>query len=203
VPQEFEGKFKGGPLVIHKCIEYTDYSLKKFFEKASKMPWYKNTLFVITADHTSSEIQFDESRTAWGFYSVPVIFFKPDHSLKGYSDQLVQQVDIMPSVLGHLHFSSPYVAFGRDIFRETSAPIAFNYKDNVYQLMEGEYLLQFDGSKTLALYNFKTDKMLTHDLKDEQPEVKSWMEEKIKAVVQQYNNRLVEDRFTAKEMATP
>ena len=203
VPQEFEGKFKGGPLVIHKCIEYTDYSLKKFFEKASKMPWYKNTLFVITADHTSSEIQFDESRTAWGFYSVPVIFFKPDHSLKGYSDQLVQQIDIMPSVLGHLHFSSPYVAFGRDIFRENSVPAAFNYKDNVYQLLEGDYLIQFDGAKTVALYNFKTDKMLTKDVKDEQLEVKNGMEEKIKAVIQQYNNRLVEDRFTVKEMATP
>jgi len=202
VPQEFESKFKGGPLVIHKCIEYTDYSLKKFFEKASKMPWYKNTLFVITADHTSSEIQFDESRTAWGFYSVPVIFFKPDHSLQGYSEQLVQQVDIMPSVLGHLHFSSPYVAFGRDIFRETSTPVAFHYKDNAYQLLEGDYMIQFDGIKTLALYNFKTDSMLTQDVKDTQSEIKSRMEEKIKAIVQQYNNRLVEDRFTVKEKVT-
>jgi phosphoglycerol transferase MdoB-like AlkP superfamily enzyme len=201
VPQEFEGKFKGGPLVIHKCIEYTDYSLKKFFEKASKMPWYKNTLFVITADHTSSEIQFDESRTAWGLYSVPVIFFKPDHSLKGYSDQLVQQIDIMPSVLGHLHFNTPYVAFGRDIFRDDSVPAVFNYKDNAYQLLEGDYVIQFDGTKTLALYNFKTDKMLTQDVKDTQPEVKSRMEEKIKAIVQQYNNRLVEDRFTVKDIS--
>lgn len=199
VPQEFEGKFKGGPLVIHKCIEYTDYSLKKFFEKVSKMPWYTNTLFVITADHTSSEIQFAESRTAWGFYSVPVIFFKPDHSLNGYSDELVQQIDIMPSVLGHLHFSSPYVAFGRDIFRESTVPYAFNYKDNVYQLFEGDYLIQFDGTKTVALYNFKADKMLTHDLKNEQPQVKSRMEQKIKAIVQQYNNRLVEDRFTVRK----
>jgi phosphoglycerol transferase MdoB-like AlkP superfamily enzyme len=165
------------------------------------MPWYKNTLFVITADHTSSEIQFDESRTAWGLYSVPVIFFKPDHSLKGYSDQLVQQIDIMPSVLGHLHFNTPYVAFGRDIFRDDSVPAVFNYKDNAYQLLEGDYVIQFDGTKTLALYNFKTDKMLTQDVKDTQPEVKSRMEEKIKAIVQQYNNRLVEDRFTVKDIS--
>ena len=129
-----------------------------------------------------------------------MIFFKPDHSLKGYSDQLVQQIDIMPSVLGYLHFSSPYVAFGRDIFRENILPSAFNYKDNVYQFLEGDYLIQFDGTKTLALYNFKTDKMLTQDVKDTQPEVKSRLEEKIKAIVQQYNNRLVEDRFTITDM---
>jgi hypothetical protein len=63
-------------------------------------------------------------------------------------------------------------------------------------------MIQFDGTKTLALYNFKTDKMLTQDVKDTQPEIKSRMEEKIKAIVQQYNNRLVEDRFTVKEKVT-
>ncbi|SKC82531.1 LTA synthase family protein [Ohtaekwangia koreensis] len=200
VPEEYEGKFKGGPLVIHKCIEYTDYSLKKFFAKASTMPWFKNTLFVITADHTSSEIEFPESRTAWGFYSVPVIFYKPDHSLADSSDQLIQQIDIMPSILGNLHFNSPYVAFGRDIFRETIKPLAFNYKDNVYQLFEGDYLLQFDGIKTVALYNFKTDKLLEHNLIDTQRDILGPMENTMKAVLQQYNNRLVEDRFTIKDV---
>ena len=200
VPEEYEGKFKGGPLVIHKCIEYTDYSLKKFFAKASTMPWFKNTLFVITADHTSSEIEFPESRTAWGFYSVPVIFYKPDHSLAGSSDQLIQQIDIMPSILGNLHFNSPYVAFGRDIFRETIKPLVFNYKDNVYQLFEGDYLLQFDGIKTVALYNFKTDRLLEHNLIDTQRDIQAPMENTMKAVLQQYNNRLVEDRFTIKDV---
>ena len=74
VPKEFEGKFKGGSKPILKCIEYTDYSLREFFKTISKEPWYKNTLFVFTADHCSSDIIFDESRTNWGYYSVPVFF---------------------------------------------------------------------------------------------------------------------------------
>ena len=75
IPQKYEGILKGGPLPIHQCIEYTDHSLKLFFQRISKMPWYKNTLFVITADHTSSNILLPEYRTGWGFYSVPIIFF--------------------------------------------------------------------------------------------------------------------------------
>lgn len=196
VPAEYENKFKGGPLVIHKCIEYTDYSLRKFFEKASAMPWYKNTLFVITADHTSSEIEFPEGRTAWGFFSIPVIFFKPDHSLAGRESTIVQQIDIMPTVLGYLHFDKSYVAFGRDVFNNHTTPFAFNYKDNAYQLFEGDHLLQFDGTRSVGLYNFKTDKLTRHNLLDSLPSVRQPMEQKIKAIIQQYNNRMIEDRLT-------
>jgi phosphoglycerol transferase MdoB-like AlkP superfamily enzyme len=171
--------------VIHRCIQYTDFSLKKFFLQASAMPWFKNTVFVITADHTSSEIQFPESRTAWGYYSVPVIFYAPDGSLNGRSEELIEQIDIMPSILGHLHFDSPYVAFGRDIFREPKEPFVFNYKDNVYQLMEGDYLLQFDGSRSVALYNFKTDKLEQHNLIHTLPGIQARMEARIKAMIQQ------------------
>jgi phosphoglycerol transferase MdoB-like AlkP superfamily enzyme len=195
VPTEFEGKFKGGDKLILKCIEYTDYSLREFFKTISKEPWYQNTLFVFTADHCSSDIIFDESRTNWGYYAVPVIFFKPDNSLAGHSTEIAAQVDIMPSVLGYLHYDKPYFAFGRDIFREDEEPIAFNYND-AFNLYQGEYLLTFNGEKTIALYNFVQDKMLTQDLKDKRPEVIQRMEPKIKAIVQQYNNRLIENRLT-------
>ena len=196
IPPAYKNKFKGGPLVIHKCIEYTDYALKKFFEKASAMPWYKNTLFVITADHTSSEIEFPEGRTAWGFYSVPLLFFKPDHSLMGMQEQIAQQIDIMPTVLGYLNYDLPYVAFGRDVSQTGEEPFALNYKDNVYQYFEGDYLLQFDGTKSIALYNFKKDKLMKNNVLSEFKEQVNLMEQKIKAIIQQYNNRMIEDRLT-------
>lgn len=194
VPQEFEGKFKGGNKPILKCIEYTDFSLRELFKTISKESWYKNTLFVFTADHCSSDIIFDESRTNWGYYSVPVIFFKPDNSLAEHSLDLAQQVDIMPSVLGYLHYDKPYFAYGRDIFREQDEPIAFNYND-AYNIYLGEYLLTYNGEKTIGLYNFVQDKMLTHDLREEKPEVVQRLEKRVKALVQQYNNRLIDNRL--------
>jgi phosphoglycerol transferase MdoB-like AlkP superfamily enzyme len=199
IPEEYEGKFKGGPLPIHKCIEYTDYSLRKYFEKVSKMPWYPNTLFVITADHTSSNIEFPEYRTAWGFYSVPVIFFKPDNSLARREQEIFQQTDIMPSVLGYLNFDESYVAFGRDDFKEDQEPFAFNYKDQAYQFFQGDYLLQFDGNRSVGLFNFKKDKMLEKNLVNEKADVVKSLEPKVKAVIQQYNNRMIEDKMTTED----
>lgn len=198
IPEQYEDTFAGGPMPIHHCIQYTDYALRRFFAEASKMPWYRNTLFVITADHTSSNIGHAEYRTGWGLYSIPLIFFRPDNSLASLERDIVQQTDIMPSVLGYLHYNKPYIAFGRDIFREDSEPVAFNYKDNTYQLFSGDFVLIFDGTRSVGLYNFKTDKLMQENLVGEMPARVARMERTIKAVVQQYNNRMVEDRLTVR-----
>jgi len=197
VPKEFEGRFKGGKQPILKCIEYTDYALREFFKRIAGEPWYPNTLFVFTADHCSSDIIFDESRTTSGLFSIPIFFFKPDNSLAGMEQQITQQVDIMPSVLGYLHYNKPYFAFGRDVFRENTTSLAFNYRDS-YNLFMDKYLINFDGQQTIGLYNYRADRMVTENLKDKMPEVASRMEEKMKAIIQQYNNRMVDNELTVK-----
>ncbi len=199
IPEKYDDTFQGGPLPIHACIEYTDHALRLFFERVSKMPWYQNTLFVITADHTSSNIEHQAYRTGWGFFAIPIIFFKPDNSLAGIEHQIGQQTDIMPSVLGYLHYPKPYVAFGRDVFREETAPLAFNYKDNTYQLFEGEHVLIFDGTRSVGLYNYREDELMQLNLLTEDPATVSRMEQKIKGVIQQYNNRMIADELTVGE----
>ena len=76
VPVQYEAKFPEGNIPLQKCIRYTDYSLKEFFDKAKTMPWYKNTLFVITADHCS-EPDLKEYKTLVYDFAVPLIFHKP------------------------------------------------------------------------------------------------------------------------------
>jgi phosphoglycerol transferase MdoB-like AlkP superfamily enzyme len=198
VPEEYKGKFKGGKDPILKCIEYTDYSLRKFFAKVRSADWYENTLFVITADHISSNVLFDETRTNWGSYSIPILYFRPDNSLTGFDSIITQQIDIMPSVLGYLNYPKPYIAFGRNAFSNHTKPFAFNY-NNGYQLLEDNYLLLFDGEKTSSLYDFVSDPLLGNNLLNDKPEIVQEKEKKIKAIVQQYNNRLVENRLIIRE----
>jgi phosphoglycerol transferase MdoB-like AlkP superfamily enzyme len=197
VPAEYESKFKDGREPILKCVEYTDYALKKFFQEASRMSWFKNTLFVITADHTSSNVLFDETRTAWGLYSIPLIFYDAENNLSGIKSEIAQQIDIMPSVLGYLHYDKPYLAFGRDVFHADGEPFAFNYRDNVYQLFQGDFLLEFDGVKSVGLYNFKSGNINPKNLVDDMPAEVKTMELKVKAIIQQYNNRLIDNQLTA------
>ncbi len=197
VPEKYEGKFNKGTLPMHQCIGYTDYSLSRFFETASKMPWFDSTLFILTADH-ANQSYYPEFKTNIGVFAVPFIFYKPDGSLKGRVNELAQQIDIMPSILGYLDYDKPFVAFGRNVFDKTAEPFVLNYTSSTYQLMMGDFLYLYNGNQSVGLYNFKRDSLLTENLQGKFPEIERKLNAKVKAIIQQYNSRMIDDRLTIK-----
>lgn len=200
VPDEYEGKLKQGPTPLHRCVNYTDMSLQHFFEKVSKMPWFENTLFVITADHTQANPYHEEYRTALGLYQVPIIFYHPQHPEWAEQDskEVVQHLDIMPSILGYLNYDKDFFAFGRNIFDSLSLPYVINYRSNAYQFIAGDYLVQYDDEqdKTLGLYNFRNDTMLRKNITGQLPAIQQQMEERIRAFIQQYNYAIVNNKMS-------
>lgn len=197
VPERYKGKFPTGPLPVYETMGYTDNALRAFFAKARTMPWFKNTLFVITADHAATFAHYPKYQTSVGNFSIPILFYAPGDSTMTGRDTttLVQQIDIMPSVLGYLHYDKPYFAFGKNIFKNPPLNFAVNY-DGVYQWFNGSYILQFDGQKTVGLYNYQKDNLLKNNLKDKLPAVQGPMELQVKAFVQQYTNRMLDDKLT-------
>jgi len=192
VPEKYKGKFPEGRIPLNKCIRYTDHSLQKFFDTARKMPWFKNTLFVITADHAvNSDIR--EYYTSVNFFSIPILFYKPDGSLKGVDDRLVEQIDIMPTVLSYLNYPYPYLAFGNNLFDSAGKRFVINYIEESYQFLSGDYALYLTGDKLTGIYNRKEDPELHKNLlgKIALPEEQQLQ----KAIIQQFNNRMVEDRM--------
>lgn len=188
VPEQYAATFKDeGGQPIHKCVRYTDMALRKFFEAASKQPWYKNTVFVLVADHTNQNTH-PYYKTDQGLYSIPIIFYTPDGSLETGVKQgvIAQQIDVLPTLMGILGYDKPYIAFGCDVLRTPAAQTwAFNYNNGVYQYFKGDFLLQFDGQKTKALYRFKADPLLKQNLAGKLPN-QSQLENELKSLIQQY-----------------
>lgn len=109
-------------------VKYTDYSLRKFFEMASKQLWFNNTVFVFVADHCASsagktELPMDKYRIPAFIYSPGI---KPEKCKK-----LVSQIDLMPTVFGLLHFDYQSKFFGQDVLKSDYKPRAFiaTYED--------------------------------------------------------------------------
>ena len=195
LPKKYEGKFPEGKHPILQCIAYTDYSIKKFFEKMSKYDWYKNTLFVICADHINLAIH-DRYLTGLGRFSIPILFYQPGSDLKGLVDSIpVQQIDIMPSVLSYLNYDKPYFAYGQDVFTTKAADkFTINYNNGIYQLEKGDYFLEFDGEKTKAVYNSKADPLLRDNLNGKVEEEKE-DEMLTKSVIEQYILRMTGNKL--------
>ena len=197
LPEQYRDSLKDeGGQPIHKCVRYTDLSLRRFFERASHEPWYRNTIFVLVADHTN-QTSHDVYKTDLGLYSIPIIFFAPDGSITPElrNDVIAQQTDITPTLLHLLGYSKPYLAFGDDLLSVSPEQSwAFSYNAGIYQLLQGDLMLQFDGTKTTAVYRFKTDKLLRENLVGRLPE-QQHMEQRLKAIIQQYMSRMNENRL--------
>ena len=197
VPEQYRDSLKDeGGRPIHKCVRYTDLALRRFFERASHEPWYQNTVFVLVADHTNQN-SHDVYKTDLGLYSIPIIFFTPDGSIKPAmrDDVIAQQTDITPTLLHLLGYERPYLAFGNDLLGvDPGQTWAFNYNAGIYQLIKGDLMLQFDGEKTTALYRYKTDRLLKENLVGQLPQQQE-MEQFVKALIQQYMSRMNENRL--------
>ena len=198
VPEQYRDSLvdNEGDLPIHKCVRYTDLSLRRFFERASRQPWYQNTIFVLVADHTN-QASHDVYKTDLGLYSIPIIFYAPDGTIEPSHDTtaIAQQTDITPTLLHLLGYQKPYLAFGNDLLdNEREQTWAYSYNAGIYQLVKGDLLLQFDGTKTTAVYRYKTDKLLKHNLVGQLPDQQS-LEQFIKALIQQYMSRMNDNRL--------
>ncbi len=142
IPPEYEGKFKKGNSEIHESIQYTDFALKEFFKSAEEQSWYKNTLFIVTADHT-----FKPAKLAYqnpvGDYVVPIIIFHPQVDLSQFKHpQLASQVDLLPTVLDFMGWEfSSINPLGRSLFKTTGHYTVVK-TGSEYLLFDGEFILR-------------------------------------------------------------
>ena len=196
IPEQYKQQFPEGKLEIQKCIRYTDMAIGKFFETASKQPWFQNTIFVLTSDHTNMSDHACYQTDLGGFCS-PIIIYEPSHPEGQMIDKIAQQIDILPTVLGMLGYQKPYFGFGIDLLNTPSEDTwAVNYLSGIYQYVKHGYVLQFDGQKTKAVYSLQ-DSLMQHNLIHQPSAIshQQLMEQELKAIIQQYMERMTQDRL--------
>ena len=178
IPTRYEGHFPQGTIPLHQCVAYTDFALRRFFDYASQQPWFDNTLFVLTADHTN-QLTTPEYRNTRGLFAVPIAFYSPARLAPDVRSQgAVSQIDIMPSVLNFLGYDKPYFAFGEDCLTQPKKhPWAVIYNHPLFEILspESEVVL---NERTPA--NAEEEVMLQY----------------LKAFIQQYTDRMINNQLT-------
>ena len=110
-------------------VKYTDYSLRMFFEMAKKQDWYKNTVFVIIADHCASSA--GKTELPMDKYRIPAMIFSEGFIQPQKFDRLMSQIDVMPTLFGMLNFNYKSKFLGQDVFKKEFQPKAYiaTYQD--------------------------------------------------------------------------
>ncbi|MFM1829054.1 MAG: Lipoteichoic acid synthase 1 [Bacteroidota bacterium] len=168
IPEDLKNKLPVGSLPAHQAVAYTDYALRQFFKVAAKQSWYANTLFVITADHTSPLSVDPYYRSEIGQYSIPILYYAPnDADLKGAYTSVTQQIDILPSVLDYLHYPKPFYALGNSIFHP-SHPFAISYFNQQYVWIENDFVLKWIQERDLYIFNKSKDSICLNPIQQSQ-----------------------------------
>lgn len=135
LPEAYKGKFQDERLPILKTIQYTDMSLQKFMECAEKQSWYKDTLFVFTADHTGPDLGAEPTFTTR--YEVPLMFFTPAEinlsALDG--NQWAQHIDVLPTLLDLLGISYKNKNYLARSLAQSGPKVIALYSDGHYELV--------------------------------------------------------------------
>lgn len=202
LPKRYEKVFPDeGSSPVFKCVRYSDYAIKQFFATAQKQAWYENTLFVITADHASPVFAHDEYGNSFGRFRVPIIFYDPTGEMpRGERDGIVQQIDIMPTLLNYMGYNRQYFAFGKDVLNcEATDAWAMNW-DHFPQFIMGDYVLQHNGKKPTGYYNYVADPLLRNNLLGKGGEHEKMMQKKLEAFIQTFVTRMKNDNVMCREM---
>jgi len=155
-PMEDVFEWGGSDKGYINSIYYTDKSIGEFIQSAKKESWYKNTLFIFTADH-SHHTPKAWSRADKRWHHIPVLFFgdviKPEY--RGLSfDKIISQRDISATLLSQLNIDHSEFQWSRDVFCK-------DYKENAYIMNQNGFgLITNDGSLT---YDLKENRIVHQD----------------------------------------
>ena len=188
LPEDAE-RFKGGTLAIHPTLRYTDNAVRQFFLSAAKMPWFANTLFVITADHTAdierTGSHSDKAIDHW----VPLFYYMPNKIAPAAQPRITQHIDILPTTLDLIGCSDRFFSFGHSALRNETRPYAIMASNGVYSVVSEHAQVKFDGDQVIETRTL--DSSSTVD-----PILAAEMELYLKAAIQQYNGHLIKSQLT-------
>jgi phosphoglycerol transferase MdoB-like AlkP superfamily enzyme len=197
IPEKYKTRFLEGNVPIHKCAEYTDFALKRFFTEAKKSPWFNNTIFVLVADH-ANQIFYSAYEKPINRYAVPIIIYKPNSNYVGVDNDWAQQIDIYPTILDMIGYPKPFRSWGRSLLdKKSSLPFVMNSTGTIYQFASGNYICTFDGENALGFYD-KNDKSLANNLIAKRNPEMNDLELSCKAFIQDYMERVIDKKLYAR-----
>jgi len=134
-------------------ISYTDLAFKEFFTQAKKKAWYKNTVFVIMADHCAS------SAGKWELdiknYHIPAMIINAPNIENQRIDKVCSQIDIFPTLFALFNWSYTSNFFGKNIFKmhpEEERAFVGNYRK--LGMLKDNKVVILDDQKKASSYQW-------------------------------------------------
>jgi len=135
------------------ALRYSDDTLRTFFSAAEKEPWFKDTLFVLMADHAFEESQGLDS------YHIPLLFYAPGFVPARRDARIASELDVLPTILSLLNVTAAHASMGKSLaVGERYAFIDVEHAAGFVTRHAGrELALMFSQEQYIGYYDMTTD----------------------------------------------
>ena len=138
---------------VNNAVKYADFALGKFIAAAKKEAYWKDTVFLIVADHDTRV--YGNSLVPIKKFHIPGLILGADIEPKRVRT-IASQIDIAPTLLSLMGVSSEHPMIGRDLARESEAPgrALIQFQNNFAYLEDGSATVLTPGhAPLLGHYN--------------------------------------------------
>jgi len=194
IPEKYEKEFPPARDPMVRCVRYLDRSLRGFFETARKKPWFRNTLFIITADHAHHQ-RGAGTPDVLQQHDIPLILYHPARRLPAADTGKVgYQGDLPATVLDYLGIEPrKRTVFGRSLFGNRPGFAMFR-SSGVYALVRNDFVVTYSDTSGPRLFRYPNgsgERM--KEVVD--PVLRGRRANVLKALVQHHNNGLLDNRL--------
>jgi phosphoglycerol transferase MdoB-like AlkP superfamily enzyme len=197
IPKHRKNQVIKGPSPLCASLSYADLALRLFFEEAKKQPWFKNTVFVLVADHSPASSHPIYSQRH-GMYEIPIMFYHPNQKIAARKDpRIFQQLDIMPTLLDLLNIKNRYYGFGQSYFQNAKGE-AIAYLEGTYYYFSDDWMIEFNGYQMRSVTDLNTYTVFSADQYEENKTLIDSKLNRLKAFIQRYNHDLILNETTVK-----
>lgn len=178
---------------LERCVEYTDYAMREFFDRARRQPWFNNTLFVITADHGCRDFSSGKLNTPYIYSHIPLIFYTPDDSIKParLPQPTMSQFDTPAALLWLAGYDKPYVNMGTNPFDPAKPHYGLLMRNEMLNVFSDNLAIQatLDGQRIVNVFDLTTDPAMQSPLTVPYPAETDNMLRWLRALLQDYTTR--------------
>ena len=151
IPPNRIEEVKKGINCVENAVKYADYAIGKFFEKAKTLPYYKDTIFVVIADHNIRV--YGDDIVPVNMFHIPALILGDGIIPKKY-DRLVSQPDVLATALDYLGQDLKYPILGKSIFSDNKKDVNLMQFNENYALRVGDKVAVVQPRKKALTFKY-------------------------------------------------
>lgn len=142
---------------VENAIKYADFAIGKFFELAKKEDYFKDTVFVVIADHNVRV--YGDQIVPIDMFQIPAIIVSSDIPHQIFTN-LTSQSDVLATALDLIGIDLSYPILGNSIFKDNKKNINLMIFDEIYAYRKEDKVAILVPNMPIKTYLYKDKKLI-------------------------------------------